>query len=257
MRSSTLEHALLVRVDQHRDDDLVELGGRALEDVDVARASPGRTIPGIPRRSWATTLQHDGQPPTLSRGRRARSGCRRSAGALPGRPAVRPVSAGPDAGRSTTTTVPVGRPSRRVDSAASIAVTSVDCRRRTAGRRAPDPPAGTRRRPAPPRPRRRRTVAPATPERRRCCARSPRPRGRSDSTNSADRGSPRQRLEPSAPDPAYRSSTSMPVKSMPRRQHVEQRLAHPVGGRAGCPVRTCCGTAIRRPPRRPATMRVS
>jgi hypothetical protein len=30
------EHALLVGVDQHRDDDLVELGGRALQDVDVA-----------------------------------------------------------------------------------------------------------------------------------------------------------------------------------------------------------------------------
>ena len=31
-----IEHPLLAGVDQHRDDDLVELGRRALEDVDMA-----------------------------------------------------------------------------------------------------------------------------------------------------------------------------------------------------------------------------
>ena len=49
------EHALLAGVDQHRDHDLVELGGRALEDVDMAEGHRVEGSRGIPRRSWVTT----------------------------------------------------------------------------------------------------------------------------------------------------------------------------------------------------------
>src|SRR5689334_25168696 len=95
------EHALLVRVDQHSHDDFVELGGRALEDVDVAE---GDRIEGT--RAYGAT---HGQ-------RRYRAVQVRSPSSSLVSPYVRDghacqpsghVSVGPCVGRSMTATVPL------------------------------------------------------------------------------------------------------------------------------------------------------
>ena len=116
-----------------------------------------------------------------------------------------------------------------------------------AGRRTPDPPAP---RPVPPAPRRhgaRRTVAPGRPSARRCSRRSPQRPARRTRRTARDAAPRDSASKPKSARARIQIKHRKPGEIQPRRQHVEQRFAHPVGGRPGAARRHRDPPPARRP----------